>query len=178
MSRFEVYVLVANRGRLGHDPVDATRWPSKVSKALLDARVLSTTPPSRSRGGLAQHRRQSRSQTFSACGNLFPLFPTVAGWAHLPKPACGRWIWKVPLLVNPQRVVIRETLCTRLVFFFLVSIRVHGRWRWRRRRVGARRTQVRARCSACCACRSSRERQAATWACSASLRRSGRGRLL
>ena len=42
----------------------------------------------------------------------------------------------------------------------------------------ARRTQVRARCSACCACRSSRARQAATWACSAALRRSGRGRLL
>ena len=31
----------------------------------------------------------TRTQTFSACGNLFPLFPTVAGWAHLPKPACG-----------------------------------------------------------------------------------------
>ena len=55
-----------------------------------------------------------RPQTFSACGNLFPLFPTVAGWAHLPKPACGRWIWKVPLLVNPQRVVARPRSRWRL----------------------------------------------------------------
>ena len=57
-------------------------------------------------------------------GNLFPLFPTVAGWAHLPKPACGRWIWKVAprgwgalgwRLFNKRNIIH-----TRLVF--LVSI--------------------------------------------------------